>query len=63
MANNYLAHGYLKDLKAAFPSLEKLKAILPNLFGGAEEVSGCAESLGVNWFNQTAGERPRTWNG
>ena len=25
MANSYLAHGYLEDLKAAFPSLEKLQ--------------------------------------
>ena len=31
MANSYLAHGYLEDLKAAFPSLEKLKTTLPNL--------------------------------
>ena len=31
MANCYLAHGYLEDLKAAFPSLEKLKTIVPNL--------------------------------
>ena len=30
MANRYLAHRYLDDLKAAFPSLEKLKATLPN---------------------------------
>ncbi len=30
MANRYLAHRYLGDLKAAFPSLEKLKATLPN---------------------------------
>jgi hypothetical protein len=30
MANSYLAHGYLEDLKAAFPSLEKLKATVPN---------------------------------
>ena len=30
MANSYLAHGYLEDLKAAFPSLERLKATLPN---------------------------------
>ena len=30
MANSYLAHGYLEDLKAAFPSLEKLKTTLPN---------------------------------
>jgi hypothetical protein len=36
MANSYLAHGYLEDLKAAFPSLEKLKATVPNSvrFGG-----------------------------
>ena len=32
MANSYLAHRYLEDLKAAFPSLEKLKTTLPNLF-------------------------------
>jgi Methyltransferase domain len=30
MANSYLAHGYLEDLKAAFPSLEKLKTTFPN---------------------------------
>ena len=30
MANRYLAHRYLDDLKATFPSLEKLKATLPN---------------------------------
>jgi hypothetical protein len=30
MANSYLAHRYQDDLKAAFPSLEKLKATLPN---------------------------------
>ena len=30
MANGYLAHGYLEDLKAAFPSLEKFKTTLPN---------------------------------
>ena len=30
MANRYLAHRYLDHLKAAFPSLEKLKATLPN---------------------------------
>jgi hypothetical protein len=30
MANSYLAHGYLEDLKTAFPSLEKLKTTLPN---------------------------------
>ena len=30
MANRYLAHRYLEDLKAAFPSLEKLKATVPN---------------------------------
>ena len=31
MANSYMAHGYLDDLKVAFPSLEKLKTTLPNL--------------------------------
>ncbi|OLD89306.1 MAG: hypothetical protein AUG81_04810 [Verrucomicrobia bacterium 13_1_20CM_4_54_11] len=30
MANSYLAHGYLEDLKAAFPSLEKVNATVPN---------------------------------
>jgi hypothetical protein len=30
MANRYLAHRYLEDLKAAFPNLENLKAALPN---------------------------------
>jgi len=30
MANRYLAHRYLEHLKAAFPSLENLKAALPN---------------------------------
>jgi hypothetical protein len=30
IVNSYMAHGYLGDLKAAFPSLEKLKATLPN---------------------------------
>ena len=30
MANSYLAHGYLEDLKAAFPSLEKLRTTVPN---------------------------------
>jgi hypothetical protein len=30
MTNSYLAHGYLEDLKAAFPSLEKLKTTRPN---------------------------------
>jgi hypothetical protein len=30
MANRYLAHRYLGDLKAAFPNLENLKAALPN---------------------------------
>jgi hypothetical protein len=36
MASSYMAHGYLDDLKAAFPSLEKLKATVPNSvrFGG-----------------------------
>ena len=36
MANSYMAHGYLDDLKAAFPSLEKVKATVPNSvrFGG-----------------------------
>jgi hypothetical protein len=33
MANSYMAHGYLDDLKAAFPSLETLKAALPNSSG------------------------------
>ena len=33
MANNYVAHEYLDDLKAAFPSLEKLKATFPNSVG------------------------------
>ena len=33
MANNYVAHGYLDDVKAAFPSLEKLKAAFPNSVG------------------------------
>jgi hypothetical protein len=33
MANRYLAHKYLKDLKAAFPSLEKLTAISKNSAG------------------------------
>ena len=30
MANSYMAHKYLEGIKAAFPSLEKLEAILPN---------------------------------
>jgi len=30
MANRYLAHRYLEDLKAAFPNLGNLKAALPN---------------------------------
>ncbi len=30
MASSYLAHRYLEDLKAAFPSLEKVKATAPN---------------------------------
>ena len=30
MASGYLAHRYLEDIKAAFPSLEKLKVPLPN---------------------------------
>jgi len=30
MANHYLRHRYLEDLKAAFPNLENLKAALPN---------------------------------
>ena len=30
MANSYMAHSYLDDLKAAFPSLEKLNATLRN---------------------------------
>jgi hypothetical protein len=30
MANAYLAHRYLEDLKAAFPNLEKLMAARPN---------------------------------
>jgi hypothetical protein len=30
IVNSYMAHGYLGDLKAAFPSLENLKATLPN---------------------------------
>ena len=30
MANRYLAHRYLDDLKAAFPSLEELQATVPN---------------------------------
>ena len=29
MANGYLGHGYMEDLKAAFPSLEK-SSYLPN---------------------------------
>jgi hypothetical protein len=33
MANNYVAHEYLDDIKAAFPSLEKLKAAFPNSVG------------------------------
>jgi hypothetical protein len=30
MANRYLAHRYLEDVKAAFPNLENLKTALPN---------------------------------
>ena len=30
MANSYLAHGYLEHLKAAFPSLEKLRTTVSN---------------------------------
>ena len=30
IVNSYMAHGYLGDLKAAFPSLENLKATVPN---------------------------------
>src|SRR5262249_23664389 len=30
MANHYLMHRYLEDLKAAFPNLENLKAALPS---------------------------------
>ena len=30
MANNYMAHRYLEDIRAAFPTLEKLKAAPPN---------------------------------
>jgi hypothetical protein len=30
MASSYLAHRYLEDLKAAFPSLEKVKSTVPN---------------------------------
>ncbi len=33
IANSYMAHKYLEDLKAAFPSLEKLKAISKNSVG------------------------------
>ena len=33
MANSYMAHGYLDDLKVAFPSLETLKAAFPNSVG------------------------------
>ncbi|MFL6500386.1 MAG: class I SAM-dependent methyltransferase [Candidatus Udaeobacter sp.] len=33
MANRYLAHRHLEDLKAAFPSLAKLKATGPNSVG------------------------------
>ena len=43
MANRYLAHRYLEDLKAAFPNLENLKTALPNSVRWGEEVSGCAE--------------------
>jgi hypothetical protein len=33
MANRYLAHKYMKDLKASFPSLEKLNTISKDSVG------------------------------